>query len=327
MKSQTPFIPCDEWDLTIPNLPPRSHLYSLQPIGLGTPYTESLSSYLQRLAQHHHLRPWQLYTHELLPLLENEEYLLSIDTNKTAIRQTFLSVKTTPSNLSVVNGIKSMTRVIVESIEQLTRRDDLRCLTLVSWFNILRSYYCPLKQFCAWCPHCYQVWQEQEEVIYLPLLWLFNEVEFCPIHHIGLESFCPYCRQRMLNFCQPGYCSHCLQWLGRKHPPLNLADYFPSPEKLNIYQQKLFCLQDLIQITPFLSQPPRMKDVCVYLHEYCSHLDEQELKVFDNSFWLRLELIRDPQKCTNFYSSGTCLDFFYDLFRYLHISPRQLFCN
>ncbi|QYX32716.1 TniQ family protein [Sphaerospermopsis torques-reginae] len=68
MKPQTPFIPCEQWDLKIPNLPPRSRLYSLQPIGLGTPYTESLSSYLQRLAQHHHLRPWQLYTHCLTRL-------------------------------------------------------------------------------------------------------------------------------------------------------------------------------------------------------------------------------------------------------------------
>ncbi len=296
-------------------------------MGLGTPYTESLSSYLQRLAQHHHLRPWQLYTKELVPLIEDEEYLLSIDTNKTSIRQTFLSTKNTPSNLSVVNGLKYMTRVIVSALEKLTKREDLRCLTLVSWFHIFHSYHCPLKQFYAWCPHCYQVWKEQEKVIYFPLLWLFKDVIFCPLHHIRLETICPYCRQKMRNFSQPGYCSHCGKWLGKKHKPLNLADDFLKSEKFNIYQQKLVCLQDFIQITPFLSQPPRMKDVCVYLHHYCSHLDEQELKVFDDSFWLGLDLIRNPQKCTRIHSFGTCLDFFYDLFRYLNISPRQLFCN
>lgn len=277
------------------------------------------------MAQHHHLRPWQLYTHELLPLIENDEYLLAIDTNRTAIRQTFLSTKTTPANLSVVNGLKYMTRRIVAAIEQLTKRNDLRCLTLVSWFGLLRSYHCPLKQFSAWCPHCYQVWQEQEEVIYLPLLWLFQEVKFCPIHHILLESSCPDCGQKMLNFCQPGYCSHCGQWLGKKHPPLNLADYFPSLEQLNVYHQKIFCLQDLIKITPFLPQPPRMKDVCAYLHEHCSHLESQELKVLDNSFWLKPEFIRSPQKCLNIYGSGTSLDFLYHIFRYLNISPSQLF--
>lgn len=129
----------------------------------------------------------------------------------------------------------------------------------------------------------------------------------------------------MLNFCQPGYCSHCGQWLGRKHPPLNLADSFSSLEQLNIYQQKVHCLQDLIQITPFLSRPPRMKDVYIYLHDYYSHLNEQESKVFDDSFWLRLELIRSPQKCTDLSCFSTSLDFFYAIFRYLNISPRQLF--
>lgn len=294
-------------------------------MGLGTPYTECLSSYLQRLAQHHHLRPWQLYNSELVPIIKNEEYLLSIDTNRTAIKQTFLSGKTTPSNISVVNGLKYMTREIVTAIEQLTNREDLRCLTLVTWSGVWGSYHCPLKQFSAWCPHCYQVWQEQEEVIYLPLLWLFQEVEFCPIHHTLLESVCPYCQQRMLNFCQPGYCSHCGQWLGRKHLPLNLTDCFPLPEQLKIYQQKVFCLQDLIRITPLLSQRPQIKDVCGYLHEYCSHLEAEELKVIDDSFWLRRNLFQSPEKCTYFYGFGFSINVFYDLFRYLNISPSQIF--
>jgi hypothetical protein len=260
-----------------------------------------------------------------VPLIKNQEYLLSIDTNKTAIKQTFLSSKTTPSNLSVVNGPKYMTRAIVAAIDQLTNRNDLRCLTLISWLKIWRSYYCPLKYFCAWCPHCYQVWKEQEEVIYLPLLWLFKEVKFCPIHHTLLESRCPYCRQTMLNFCQPGYCSHCGEWLGCKHLPLNLADYFPLPGQLSIYQQKILCLQDFIRITPFLSQPPQIKDVCVYVHEYCSHLDSQQLKAVDNSLWLDLDLFHSPEKCTYFYSFGFSVNFFYDLFHYLNISPSQLF--
>lgn len=306
-------------------MPPRSRLYSLQPIGLGTPYTESLSSYLQRLAQHHHLRPWQLYTYELVPLIENEEYLLSIDTNKTSIKQTFLSTKTTPSNLSVINGRKYITMAIVSALEKLTGRDDLRCLTLVTWFYLFNSYHCPLKQVYAWCPHCYQIWKEQEETIYIPLLWLLKDVIFCPLHHIRLENICPFCHQKMLNFCQPGYCSHCENWLGQKHLPLNCADYFPSLAQLNIYQQKLSCLQDLIKITPFLSQSPRMESVCVYLHEYCSHLDEQQLNAFQDSFWLKLELIRSLQRCKDFYCSGTSLDFFYDLFYYLNISPSQIF--
>ncbi|MEO0844964.1 MAG: hypothetical protein AAFY50_00875 [Cyanobacteria bacterium J06648_1] len=42
--------------ITLPkslNIPQISRLYSLEPIEIGTPFTESLSSYLTRLAQEH----------------------------------------------------------------------------------------------------------------------------------------------------------------------------------------------------------------------------------------------------------------------------------
>ena len=163
------------------------------------------------MAQQHHLRPWQIYTHELVPLIKNQEYLLQKDTKKTSIKQTFLTQKKTSSNLSVINGLQYITPVIVSAIEYLTRREDLRFLTLVSWFHLFSSYDSLLKQFCSWC-------------------------------------------------------SHCGEWLGKRHPPLNLADYFFSHSSLKVYQQNIAYLQDLIRITPSLSKPPRIKDVCIYLH-------------------------------------------------------------
>ncbi len=36
----------DSCDLEKPLIPPRSHLYHLEPIGIGTPYVESLTSFL-----------------------------------------------------------------------------------------------------------------------------------------------------------------------------------------------------------------------------------------------------------------------------------------
>src|SRR3974377_1513769 len=39
----------DSWDCKLPPLPTRSRLYSLQPIGMGTPFVESLSGYGARL--------------------------------------------------------------------------------------------------------------------------------------------------------------------------------------------------------------------------------------------------------------------------------------
>ena len=47
--------------------PRRSRLYRLEPIGIGTPEVESLSSYLNRLAQAHRVTVTTLIVHELLP--------------------------------------------------------------------------------------------------------------------------------------------------------------------------------------------------------------------------------------------------------------------
>jgi hypothetical protein len=55
------------FDLTGPALPVRSRLYSLQPQGLGTPYCESLSGYITRLAEAHRVRTREFLTHEIFP--------------------------------------------------------------------------------------------------------------------------------------------------------------------------------------------------------------------------------------------------------------------
>ena len=43
----------EEWDVSIPPIPPRSRLYRLEPIGIATPYVESLTSDITRLAGEH----------------------------------------------------------------------------------------------------------------------------------------------------------------------------------------------------------------------------------------------------------------------------------
>src|SRR5688572_20379032 len=48
---------CEEWDMSTQLISPRSKLYRLEPIGVGTPYVESLSSYFRRLADAHCVSP------------------------------------------------------------------------------------------------------------------------------------------------------------------------------------------------------------------------------------------------------------------------------
>jgi len=59
----------DLWDLSRPALPPRSRLYHLEPIGIGTPYVESLTGYVARLAQAHRVDVRKLIVVEILPLM------------------------------------------------------------------------------------------------------------------------------------------------------------------------------------------------------------------------------------------------------------------
>ena len=48
---------------------PCSRFYHLAPLGVGTPQVESLSSYLCRLAEAHHLAPQVLVLHTIRPAL------------------------------------------------------------------------------------------------------------------------------------------------------------------------------------------------------------------------------------------------------------------
>lgn len=57
------------WELQLPPLSPRYPLYSIQPLGIGTPFTECFTSYLSRLAQSHWLRVGNLVLDYLLPHL------------------------------------------------------------------------------------------------------------------------------------------------------------------------------------------------------------------------------------------------------------------
>src|SRR5438034_10122518 len=57
----------DSWDSIPPVLPPRSRLYTLKPVGIGTPFVESLSGYIARLADAPAVSVGDLVGRELSP--------------------------------------------------------------------------------------------------------------------------------------------------------------------------------------------------------------------------------------------------------------------
>src|SRR5438045_2443795 len=60
------------WDAEPVCPPPRSRLYRLEPVGLGTAYVESMTSYIVRVAAAHSLSVWTLVTREIAPRFRHQ---------------------------------------------------------------------------------------------------------------------------------------------------------------------------------------------------------------------------------------------------------------
>lgn len=188
----------DLWDLAPRRMPPRSRLYSLQPIAIGTQHLESLSSYIMRLAEAHTVSVRTLILKEIFPDLST------------------MPTNTHFSGLHSLNGMSACFEQWVAILGKLTSRRDLRSLTLLPWQNLLASDGI-LRRRRSWCPRCFQEWQHCGMPIYECLAWALAPVTVCPVHYVFLEQHCPHCRRPMLVLsahAHPGFCAHCNGWLG-----------------------------------------------------------------------------------------------------------------
>ena len=198
----------------IPEIPQRSRLFFLEPIGVGTPWTESLSSYLCRLAQEHCVTPQKLITREIAPFLALSFQENTTLTSKNYQSRDFFCIK---DRTGAANGTGIIASDLVQALEQLTLRENLIDLTLLKWSPVL-SQRKLTRSVKAWCPSCYQEWYSKNQIIYDPLLWSFHTIDICPHHHLDLQTRCPHCHQELLPLAsksRPGYCSNCGQWLGQ----------------------------------------------------------------------------------------------------------------
>ncbi|MEL6457330.1 MAG: helix-turn-helix domain-containing protein [Cyanobacteria bacterium J06621_15] len=194
------------WDLEPPSFLPRSRLFHLLPIGVGTPYVESLTSYVSRLAVAHSVSTGTLLAIEVGPLIK---------TNYSANRKSIVAIYGQES-VRALNGIRLGALQLVRALETLTLRTDLQFLTMLPWTEVFPALGL-LKHEQAWCPLCLEEWLENRKVIYLPLLWALNVVKVCPYHHQPLQSQCPHCHAQFLPLwrsSRPGYCLKCSGWLG-----------------------------------------------------------------------------------------------------------------
>ena len=144
-------------------IPRRSEFYHIEPIGVGTAYVESLSSYAARLTQEHFVSPAALMSRVklLAPTLDTTP--ISSNVNSRAI----MGAGTIASNL-------------IKALETLTMRRDLSWTTMVKWVNVL-SQRPLIRANRAWCPACYQSWHEAGKWCTTAALTL-KAVTVCPLH-------------------------------------------------------------------------------------------------------------------------------------------------
>ena len=243
------------YDIQQLNFSDRSRLYPISPIGIGTILTESLTSYISRLAEVHCVKTGILLMHEIAPLmgsnsnLNSERYFVQKSKGKEGgIDKLFANATKS------FNSTGKWTTSMIRSLEYLTFVQGLSYLTMISWKEVLSTRML-LKKQRAWCPLCFHDCKSTQTTLYEPLIWNLELVKICPQHNTLLVTNCPHCQKtnRVLEWnSRVGFCSKCKQWLG----VINKQNYNSSIEYLDLQVKIAQEFGSLISATPSLSWLP-----------------------------------------------------------------------
>lgn len=249
------------WNLSKPQLITKpSRLFCLEPIGIGTPYIESIVSYTSRLAIAHMVQTGMLIMSEIAPLMKKE---YAFDGKHGGLDKIFAN------QTRALNGTGMWAQSVVHAIEMLTGKSNLSFLTMLPWAQVLPSKGL-LKADRAWCPFCFEEWHIKEQEVYEPLLWSLNSVTICPRHDRPLDYMCSYCQrtcQTLAWSSRPGYCPKCHSWLGTSEiTSCNMGKL----NKDELYKQLWITLNigELLAVNPDLFVPPSAEQITKKLSRY-----------------------------------------------------------
>lgn len=257
------------WEPGLVDLPPRSRLYSLTPIGIGTAQAECLTSYLMRLAAAHCLSPGTLYQHVIYPLMRAE----FADPGEQS-RPGSLGVAGIIRAAHCWNGVHKSASNLVRALECLTCVKGLHLLTWLPWKTVL-SRHLPLRIQRAWCPHCLPQWRGEGQTIYEPLLWTLQLVRICHVHDCALVEVCPCCQRNLKTLTsnvRAGYCSRCQQWLGYSGEDQWSSAGLRGRSQLQEQRWIVENLGELVTRAPGLSNSPSPQSINEPLGELISRL-------------------------------------------------------
>ncbi|WP_081063714.1 TniQ family protein [Burkholderia multivorans] len=178
--------------------PPRSSLYPVEPISVGTADVESLPSYLCRLAVTHCV--------SLTDLLHR----ISRAFGWAAPSKSFWKGR----NLSRMDDVAERYAC---ALSEMTSVERLDLLTLRPWRNVIaHSSQAPATS--RWCAACFQDDLLSGGTPYFRLAWDVGDVTVCLKHRVRFVDACPDCGNtgaRNNAVCVvPGWCCHCGAFLG-----------------------------------------------------------------------------------------------------------------
>ena len=200
----------ESWSLASPPVPPRSALYSIEPVGIGTSFVEGLTSYIARLAEEHAVSVGDLVGRVLSDLASPHDPIIT-----QAAKSVRIGGHGFRACSYALNGVSDQAAKWSHALEIATSRRNLRFLTLLPLQSVLPDHL--FHNHRAWCALCFEDWRTTGQVVYEPLLWGIKVSTHCPIHARALDYACPQCG-RTLNplgvFSRPGCCERCGAWLG-----------------------------------------------------------------------------------------------------------------
>ncbi len=187
-------------------MPPRSLLYALEPIGVGTSESEGLISYVIRLANEYAVNPHRLIS---------EAFCIAKPELAELKRKGTFFV----SNARSVNGLHQYSAAFVEVVEALCQVDSAKFLTLLPLKGLFPANGQLLALSPRWCPACYADMMIAHRRLYQPLAWSFDMYGVCTKHGTAMVDRCPTCGKAQHVFPRSpmiGFCCHCSAWLGKR---------------------------------------------------------------------------------------------------------------
>lgn len=265
MQNERDEIISEGWVEERPLLPTHSRLYHLEPVGMGTPYVESLTSYIARLAAAHSVHPRNLLLCEVAPYLNGLSHAKT-DESKRGAMSRLLAMS------AVWNGTTASANSMVQGLVRLSGRSDLHFLTLLPFAEVF-SQRKLLRRSRAWCSRCFETCREAKSPIYEPLLWSLESVSICHVHGQRLQLSCPHSDCARMSpplgaRSQPGYCLWCNRWLGAPfHWHGSIPGYWANEEwKQQQWVGKM--LGEVIATVPALPEPLRREKAMVIISAY-----------------------------------------------------------